>query len=61
MEVVPFEFCNPCVVVLHDFHGKVKQVHLVDNNFTNGDLFPYMKIEVYLDLIPFKSSDISTI
>ena len=61
MEVVPFEFCNPCVVVLHDLHGKVEQVHLADNNFTNGDLFPYMKIEVYLDHIPLESSKIEII
>ena len=61
MEVVPLEICNPCVVVLHDLHVKVDQMHLVDNSFTNGDLFPYMTIEVYLDHIPLESSKIEII
>lgn len=37
------------IEVMDDLYGKYDQSNLIDNNFTNGFLFPAMKREVYAE------------
>ena len=42
-----------------DIYGKVEKTRLVDNDFTDGDLFPYLKPLICMDQITLEFGEVA--
>lgn len=41
-----------------DLYGQVEHARLVDQDFSDGDLFPHMKLDQYMDYYPASNGEI---